>query len=119
MSHEEWKILCLGFALSIAATVGNASEPLGDQGEPAAPPWVSGATIEIVSHSIDGGSSGSTGGEFQLQGTIGQPVADNSSASEVELSSGFWIPAILDLGCTGMDTVFCDGFESGDAAAWD
>ncbi|MCX6027447.1 MAG: hypothetical protein NTY23_14530 [Chloroflexi bacterium] len=31
-----------------------------------------------------------SGGDYDLQGTIGQPVAEASSGGEFDLSSGFW-----------------------------
>ncbi len=42
---------------------------------------------------IDGGGEMfSTGGDFELRGTIGQPDAGVLSGAEFELSGGFWFP---------------------------
>ena len=40
-------------------------------------------------YSIDGGGATSTGGQFSLTGTIGQPDTGQSSADNYVLSSGF------------------------------
>jgi len=42
-------------------------------------------------HTIDGGGAmRSTGGAFELSGTIGQPDAGRLSGGTVEISGGFW-----------------------------
>jgi hypothetical protein len=38
----------------------------------------------------DGGAISSTGGDFSLAGTIGQPEYGTSSAESYSLSGGFW-----------------------------
>ncbi|HEV8694834.1 MAG TPA: hypothetical protein VGQ93_11730 [Lysobacter sp.] len=40
--------------------------------------------------SIDGGSGASSGGQFSLSGTIGQPDAGAMSSGDYELVGGFW-----------------------------
>jgi len=53
--------------------------------------------FEITRSTIDGGGAmRSTGGEFELSGTIGQPDAGVLSGGEFELSGGFWFPLSLD-----------------------
>jgi hypothetical protein len=48
--------------------------------------------FEITRSTIDGGSATrSTGGDFELSGTIGQPDAGAMTDGTFELSGGFWI----------------------------
>ena len=47
--------------------------------------------LELSRLAIDGGGvMHSTGGEFELSGTIGQPDAGAMSGGEFELTGGFW-----------------------------
>ena len=47
--------------------------------------------FEITWSTIDGGgTTNSTGGDFELSGTIGQPDAGLLSGGDFELSGGFW-----------------------------
>ncbi|UCC31662.1 MAG: hypothetical protein JSU86_05160, partial [Phycisphaerales bacterium] len=47
--------------------------------------------FEISRSTIDGGGTmRSTGGDFELSGTIGQPDAGTLSGGDFELSGGFW-----------------------------
>jgi hypothetical protein len=53
--------------------------------------------FEITRSTIDGGGvMRSTGGNFELSGTIGQPDAGTMTGGAFELNGGFWFP--LDLG---------------------
>jgi hypothetical protein len=56
--------------------------------------------FEISRSTIDGGGPGapgfSTGADFELSGTIGQPDAGILSGGDFELSGGFWFPLALD-----------------------
>jgi hypothetical protein len=45
---------------------------------------------ELSWYTIDGGGGRSTGGDFTLTGTIGQPDAAWSSGGDYELLGGFW-----------------------------
>jgi hypothetical protein len=45
---------------------------------------------EMPWHTIDGGGGRSSGGQYVLTGTIGQPDADYSSGGNYELLGGFW-----------------------------
>ncbi|MBI1825497.1 MAG: hypothetical protein HY287_10080 [Planctomycetes bacterium] len=46
--------------------------------------------FEITWFTIDGGGGKSTGGQFELQGTIGQPDAGKLAGGQFELTGGFW-----------------------------
>ena len=50
----------------------------------------SGGQYEITWSTIDGGGSTSTGGPYELTGTIGQHDTGVSSAEEYVLSAAFW-----------------------------
>ncbi len=53
--------------------------------------------VELSRFTIDGGGvMRSTGGAFELSGTIGQPDAGVLLGGEFELSGGFWFPLSLD-----------------------
>jgi hypothetical protein len=65
---------------------------------------------------VDGGGGFSANGEFEVDGTAGQPdagYASGESASEVGLAvvGGYW-------GLVPEEAIFDDGFESGDTSAW-
>lgn len=45
---------------------------------------------QIVWSTIDGGGGQSTGGQYVLTGTIGQPDASYSAGGNYELLGGFW-----------------------------
>lgn len=52
---------------------------------------VMGQEFDLSWHTIDGGGvMRSTGGDFELSGTIGQPDAGSLTGSDFELSGGFW-----------------------------
>ncbi len=60
------------------------------------------AEVELSRQSIDGGGVMlSTGGEFELSGTIGQPDAGTMSNDDLVLTGGFWFP--LDRGDCNSD----------------
>ena len=67
----------------------------------------SGGEFEILFSTINGGGGLSTGGEFSLSDTIGQPDAGPSvlSGGEFSIESGIWVNAETD------DSIFRDGFE--------
>jgi len=53
--------------------------------------------FEITRSTIDGGGvMRSTGGDFELSGTIGQPDAGTMSGDGFDLTGGFWFPLSLD-----------------------
>ena len=53
--------------------------------------------FEISRSTVDGGGvMRSTGGDFELSGTIGQPDAGTMSGEGFDLTGGFWFPLSLD-----------------------
>ena len=50
----------------------------------------SAGSYEIVWHTIDGGGGVSSGGQYILTGTIGQPDAGYSYGGDYEALGGFW-----------------------------
>jgi len=53
--------------------------------------------FEITRSTIDGGGAmRSTGGDFELSGSIGQPDAGALSGEGFDLTGGFWFPLSLD-----------------------
>ncbi|MCB9913327.1 MAG: hypothetical protein H6827_10045 [Planctomycetes bacterium] len=48
------------------------------------------AQYSIEWSTIDGGGGTSTGGDYSLSGTVGQPDAGEMSGGEFALSGGFW-----------------------------
>jgi hypothetical protein len=48
------------------------------------------ADYEISWHTTDGGGGRSSGGDFAIVGTIGQPDAGDMSGGDFQLSGGFW-----------------------------
>ena len=56
---------------------------------------VLGQEFDLSWHSIDGGGvMRSSGGEFELSGTIGQPDAGFLAGGNFELSGGFWFALV-------------------------
>jgi len=50
-----------------------------------------GQVFDVSWHSVDGGGTvRSTGGDYELSGTIGQPDAGGRTGGDFELSGGFW-----------------------------
>jgi hypothetical protein len=49
------------------------------------------ADYRIVWSTIDGGGGRSSGGQYMLTGTIGQPDAGHSQGGRYELLGGFWL----------------------------
>ena len=48
------------------------------------------ADYEIVQNTIDGGGGTSSGGQYVVMGTTGQPEAGEMSGGQYELLGGFW-----------------------------
>lgn len=69
----------------------------------------SGGDFVISKSTIDTGGGMSTGGDFRLTGTMGQPDASAqiSTGADIQLSGGFW--ALIANGIA--DLIFKDGFE--------
>jgi hypothetical protein len=51
-------------------------------------------SFDLSWHTIDGGGGTSSGGGFELTGTIGQPDAGAIAGGNFELAGGFW-PGII------------------------
>ena len=49
---------------------------------------------ELAWFTVDGGGGISTGGDYTLSGTAGQPDAGTLSGGTFELSGGFWVPQL-------------------------
>jgi hypothetical protein len=54
------------------------------------PSGVRGQSYEIESHVISGGGGTSSGGDYAINGTIGQPAAGFSGGGGSRLAAGFW-----------------------------
>jgi hypothetical protein len=52
---------------------------------------VASGDYQIIWSTIDGGGGQSSGGRYQLSGTIGQPDASYSAGGNYELLGGFWL----------------------------
>ena len=61
----------------------------------------------LIRSTVDGGGGRSSGGDFRLEGTIGQADTQSSAAAGFRLRGGFWVPATAPQG----DRLFGDGFE--------
>jgi hypothetical protein len=69
-------------------------------------------TYEISWHTIDGGGAVfTTGGDFELSGTIGQPDAGAMTGGSYLLTGGFW-PAFLPI-CACLGDMNGDGSRDG------
>ena len=53
--------------------------------------------LSIPWWSVDGGGSTSSGGQFSLSGTAGQPDAAISTSGSFSLTSGFWNKRVVTL----------------------
>lgn len=71
----------------------------------------SGGEFEVTKHTIDNGGGRSTGGQFTLTGSIGQPDASLQTASggNFQLTGGFWANGVV---TPPGELLFSDGFES-------
>ncbi len=64
---------------------------------PSAPAVADGGGYQLTWYSIDGGGATfSTGGAYQLGGSIGQPDAGTSSGGGYTLVGGFWSGAAIE-----------------------
>ncbi len=53
-----------------------------------------GQVYQIETHVIGGGGGTSSGSDYVISGTLGQPLAGTASGGEYELSGGFWNVAL-------------------------
>lgn len=58
-----------------------------------------GTGADLSWHTMDGGGGTSTGGEFELSGTIGQPDAGVMTGGTFTLGGGFWGGGAITLPC--------------------
>ncbi len=69
----------------------------------------------IDSYTIDAGGGYSMGGDFELEGTIGQPDAGPTGGSMIggdfSLTGGFWAPTAAQCACLG--DLDADGLRNG------
>ncbi len=73
-------------------------------------PAAFGQVFDLSWHTIDGGGEMFTsGGDFELSGTIGQPDAGAMIGGEFELVSGFWAIALGDSPPCDPCDMNCDG----------
>jgi hypothetical protein len=61
----------------------------------------------LTRSTVDAGGGRSSGGGYQLQGTIGQADTQASAGATFRLRGGFWVPTSAPQG----DGLFGDGFE--------
>ncbi len=66
--------------------------------------------FDLTWHTIDGGGGYSAGGDFELEGTIGQHDAGPMSGGDFELSGGFWAVAHV---CPCLGDMNGDGVKDG------
>ncbi len=71
-----------------------------------------GQDYQIDWHTIDGGGGFSAGGDFELEGTIGQPDAGVMTGGDFELTGGFWPGASV----SEPQPESCEGDANGDGA---
>jgi len=78
------------------------------------------ASFDLSWYTLDGGGGTSSAGAYRLQGTIGQPDVGVMTGGDYRITGGFWGVLRVSTGppCNSADTVFCDGFESGDLSGW-
>ncbi len=69
--------------------------------------------FDLSWHTIDGGGGYSTGGDFELEGTIGQCDAGYLTRGDFEPSDGFWIAPTTE-SCACIADLNGDGWRGGD-----
>jgi len=99
--------------LMLLIPLAGASEGM-DSGKDMETPAVpkSGRADGMAAWSADSGGGESGGGGFSLTASIGQPDAGLISQCGTVLAGGLWAGAI------DFQSVFCNGFESGDTGGW-
>ncbi len=98
-------------ALASLITVESQEEPHG-HGAPDADK--ASEVLDIPAYSIDGGGGTSSGDDFQLIGSVGQPDAGTVLEGDDYGLTGGVMAVVAPL----QGILFCDGFESGDASSW-
>lgn len=78
----------------------------------APPATLQGGDYRVDQYTVDGGGGTSSGGAFEIRGTIGQPDADPlqpSTGGVFEITGGFW-PGLAPA-TPQPDALFANGFE--------
>jgi hypothetical protein len=85
-------IASTGVTTTVAQQDSNATKPQAESRQSAAPaaPAQPSGTIEMTRSVLPGGGDFSTGGNFQLGGSIGQSVVGPATGGAFSLASGFW-----------------------------
>ncbi len=68
--------------------------------------------FDLTWHTVDGGGGYSAGGDFELEGTVGQPDAGAMTGGDFALSGGFWVAPTAVCACVA--DLNDDGFRDGD-----
>jgi len=72
----------------------------------------SGRADEMPAWSVDSGGGEASGGDFSIIAAIGQPDVGLVSNGGTNIDGGLWA------GSVDLQSIFCDGFETGDTSAW-
>lgn len=84
-------IILLGFSMTLSGTSKESQ---------------SGNDFQLESSVLASGGSPAAGGDFELNGSLGQTVVEQSSGDGLTLHSGFW-PTVK----SNNDIIFRNGFE--------
>ena len=111
-TRKRWILARLGVLVAAGIVFVSVATPSQDGGERCAR---RGTDFNLSRYTIDcGGAMRSTGGDFELSGTIGQPDAGGPMVGgEFELSGGFWfqvVPAVCNSD-GGVNLLDYDAFE--------
>lgn len=108
-------VLVLGVAFAAAAAPLRTDPRANGASASALPDTPGGPAGEVYAvdrYTIDGGGGSSSGGNYEIQGTLGQPDADPlqpSTGGTFEITGGFW-PG-LSPAAPQPDALFANGFE--------
>lgn len=93
-------ILGSGIAISVLTIIAALAAQFGSE------------DFDLSWNTIDGGGAmQSTGGDFELSATIGQPDAGAMTGGDFEMTAGFWFPVVAG-DCNADGTVNLFDFES-------
>ena len=109
-SQEERRVLRLLTWDQLEAWLGGVDPRLIELGDGRALSVLLGVGPDLSWWTIDGGSGSSSGAEFSLTGTLGQPDAAIQRGGRYALGGGFWPRDPL--------VIFSDGFEGDSVARW-
>jgi len=106
-------IVVVVVALVFGVPLAGASEPMASEEDVnAGEAPKSDRADEMTAWSVDSGGGESSGGDFSLIASIGQPDAGNLSQGDTVLDGGLWGGAV------DLEILFYDGFETGDTGGW-